>query len=93
LRIKSGTVYPAARLADYWVEQTSVGVFIPVGMIFFAIPSHRLFRTVSGRIDLEEIKAVGLADRARHAFFHQAFEKETKDLALNSVSSGSSNSE
>jgi hypothetical protein len=48
---------------------------------------------VSGRIDLEEIKAVGLAGRARHAFFHQAFEKETKDLALNSVSSGSSNSE
>jgi len=48
---------------------------------------------VSGRIYLEEIKAVGLADHARHAFFHQTFEKETKDLALNSVSSGSSNSE
>jgi hypothetical protein len=47
----------------------------------------------AGRIDLLEIKAVRLADRARHAFFHQSFEKETKDPALNSVSSGSSNSE
>src|ERR1700758_877444 len=47
----------------------------------------------SGRIDLLGIKAVRLADRARHAFFHQSFEKETKDPALNSVSSGSSNSE
>jgi hypothetical protein len=42
---------------------------------------------VSGRIYLKEIKAVGLADRARHAFFRQAFEKETKDLALNSSDS------
>jgi hypothetical protein len=63
---------------QYWVEQhkdTSVGVFIPGRYDFFAIPSHRLFRTVVGRIDLEETKAVGLADRASHTFFHQAFEK------------------